>query len=412
MDSPLSLFLVVASPTSLPNLFLGPNSTPTHTHPTSPLDDRAVSPTPERVRVVLTHEGDLADGPVIVQPFRHQVGGHTAVVTVPGSPFVAKPMDPKKREHAFYLRAPKALGGFVPAFYGVRSAEFGAVVTGEPDRREHASIDDESGPVVTTDDTLAAGRRGLTFSEGPLGEGPDCARRPQPVMKSAPLASLPNPWSLTMYQKALDKTADSSGTTDFILLENLTAKFKRPCVMDIKIGKRTYADDASPKKRARAEAKCRATTSHVLGFRLCGMQVYSEPNGRYLRKDKYYGRELTPATVPDALSRFFSLNLDKPLNSSPRAQEIVKALSDRLATLREALRTLSGMRFYSSSVLVVYEGDVSVRRSPESLVDLRIIDFANTTLSEVDGPDDAFIFGLTTLESMLRGLVESQVCGQ
>eukprot|EP00037_Helgoeca_nana_P030857 m.386422 g.386422 ORF g.386422 m.386422 type:complete len:312 (+) comp28281_c0_seq16:462-1397(+) len=226
MDSPLSLFLVVASPTSLPNLFLGPNSTPTHTHPTSPLDDRAVSPTPERVRVVLTHEGDLADGPVIVQPFRHQVGGHTAVVTVPGSPFVAKPMDPKKREHAFYLRAPKALGGFVPAFYGVRSAEFGAVVTGEPDRREHASIDDESGPVVTTDDTLAAGRRGLTFSEGP-----ECTRRPQPVMKSAPLASLPNPWSLTMYQKALDKTADSSGTTDFILLENLTAKFKRPCTV-------------------------------------------------------------------------------------------------------------------------------------------------------------------------------------
>jgi hypothetical protein len=108
---------------------------------------------------------------------------------------------------------------------GVRSAEFGAVVTGEPDRREHASFDDESGPwsrnhgatssarfilisvcilrqckpghplyhsrcVPATreppqsqDDTLAARRRGLTFSEGPLGEGPDCARRPQPVMK-------------------------------------------------------------------------------------------------------------------------------------------------------------------------------------------------------------------------------------
>jgi hypothetical protein len=70
------------------------------------------------------------------------------------------------------------------------------------------------------------------------------------------------------------------------------------------------------------------------------------------------------------------------------------------------------MRFYSSSVLVVYEGDVSVRRSPESLVDLRIIDFANTPLGEVDGPDDTFIVCLTTLESMLRGLVESQVCGQ
>lgn len=218
-----------------------------------------------------------------------------------------------------------------------------------------------------------------------------------------------NAWSLSMYKKALDLNSANSGMTDFILLENLTARFKLPCVMDIKIGKRSYADDASPNKRVRSEEKSRSTTSHVLGFRLCGMQVYSQPNGRYLRADKYYGRELTPATVPDALSRFFSLNLDRPLRSCSHSRNLVHAIVDRLDALKDVLSTLSGLRFYSSSVLMVYEGDPSVRAPPESLVDLRIIDFANTTFGgrgdeATNGPDESFLFGLNTLATMLRDL--------
>lgn len=50
--------------------------------------------------------------------FLAQVGGHTAVVSVPGSQFVAKPVGEKRKEYTFYLRVPEALRPFIPKFFG------------------------------------------------------------------------------------------------------------------------------------------------------------------------------------------------------------------------------------------------------------------------------------------------------
>lgn len=50
--------------------------------------------------------------------FSAQVGGHTAVVSVPGSQFVAKPVGEKRKEYTFYQRAPDALRPFIPKFFG------------------------------------------------------------------------------------------------------------------------------------------------------------------------------------------------------------------------------------------------------------------------------------------------------
>jgi len=349
--------------------------------------------------------------PVVVQPFMHQVGGHTAVVTVPGSPFVAKPVDPKRREHDFYQHTPVPIRKFVPKFHGVQSARFSPNATaGGPAADEQPTADaDRSGPAV------ALGLPGAP----PCGPGPEVMDKPSEATAAAAssqASSHANPWSQRMYQKALEKSSGHGGCTDVILLENLAAKFSQPCIMDIKIGKRSYADDATESKRARSEAKARSTTSHSLGFRLCGMQVYSPTEGRFLRQDKYYGRMLTPETVPDALGTFFGLHGDTPPSPEHvvRSHAIVAALADRLDELRTALASLTGVRFYSSSVLLMYEGNPAAGEgtaSPASLVDLRIIDFANTTLSverpddgNAAGPDESFIFGLTTLGQMLRAL--------
>lgn len=48
---------------------------------------------------------------------------------------------------------------------------------------------------------------------------------------------------------------------------------KIPCILDIKIGKRLYDDDATPEKKARMLLKSQNSTSSVLGFRICGMRV-------------------------------------------------------------------------------------------------------------------------------------------
>jgi inositol-hexakisphosphate kinase len=58
-----------------------------------------------------------------------------------------------------------------------------------------------------------------------------------------------------------------------MLLENVAAQFCYPCVLDLKMGKRQYADIDSDKKRQSKIQKSELSTSSKLGVRLCGMQV-------------------------------------------------------------------------------------------------------------------------------------------
>ena len=57
----------------------------------------------------------------------------------------------------------------------------------------------------------------------------------------------------------------------YLKLENLVSKFRKPCVVDIKMGKKTYDPEAGPAKIAKEMTKF----PHVekFGFQFTGMQV-------------------------------------------------------------------------------------------------------------------------------------------
>ena len=100
--------------------------------------------------------------------------------------------------------------------------------------------------------------------------------------------------------------------------------------------------------------------------------------------------------------------------------DVVEVLVTRLKKLLGVIRQLNTYRFFSSSLLLVYEGNKEARRTMreegncheiKSFVDIRMIDFANLTHSgfvsdpvRYDGPDEGYMYGLTSLVSMFESL--------
>ena len=86
-------------------------------------------------------------------------------------------------------------------------------------------------------------------------------------------------------------------------------------------------------------------------MRLGGMQVYQANIGRYICRSKTYGRGLTTAGLKSALRQFFSDGLTI-------RSDVIRALLQRLSQLRELLASLDSFRFYTSSLLITYDGGV------------------------------------------------------
>lgn len=156
--------------------------------------------------------------------------------------------------------------------------------------------------------------------------------------------------------------------------------------------------------------------SYFLSLFQC--KVYQTDKKSFLCKDKYYGRKLSEEGFKQALSQF--------LHDGTRLRtELLEPILRRLQALLAVIRSQTSYRFYSSSLLIIYDGQEPPQNAPETAqgspsgdpakVDVRMIDFAHTTYKGSwnehithEGPDPGYIFGLENLIGILQDIQEGE----
>ncbi|KAF7596331.1 hypothetical protein BBP40_002075 [Aspergillus hancockii] len=287
--------------------------------------------------------------------FDHAAAGHEGVRCTASGSFVAKPCTPA--EVAFYESCAlhPALGGFIPTYIGTLAST---------DAQQSLALDGtQLGAIVlpgydSSDVSTAVATPQSTGTEN----------IPEEV------ATKDENW-VPSGGKKID-------TGLSIVLENVACGFRRPNVLDVKLGARLWADDAPLAKRTKLDTVSNETTSGSLGFRIAGMKVWTGVNGEtdaggktdpyatryegsegakgeviekdgYRRYDKWYGRSFSDKNVREGFETFLAGAKAGPVD---RSTLIARRLADELKHLQEVLESEES-RMYSASVLIVYEGD-------------------------------------------------------
>ncbi|XP_061689090.1 inositol hexakisphosphate kinase 1 [Syngnathoides biaculeatus] len=332
-------------------------------------------------------------GGVPLEPFMHQVGGHTSMMRYDDHT-VCKPLI--SREQRFYESLPPEMKEFTPEYKGVVlvcfegdsdgyinlvAYPYGESHSAEAGPGEH----EEREPAEREQPRRKHSRRSLHRSSsssehkeerGERREAHDAEpaennmaelkspRSDQKIHLDLPFQMLDwnsglssekishNPWSLRCHKQQLSRMRSESKDRKlfkFLLLENVVHHFSYPCILDLKMGTRQHGDDASEEKAARQMRKCEQSTSATLGVRLCGMQVYQLNTSHYLCRNKYYGRGLSAEGLGQALQQYMH-------NGRGLRRDLFEPILHKLHSLKAVLERQASYRFYSSSLLIIYEG--------------------------------------------------------
>ncbi|XP_061076773.1 inositol hexakisphosphate kinase 1 [Conger conger] len=402
--------------------------------------------------------GSDGGGGVPLEPFVHQVGGHTSMMRYDDHT-VCKPLI--AREQRFYESLPPEMKEFTPEYKGVVLVCFEGDLDGYINLVAYPYVESEGlehdEPPERDQPRRKHSRRSLHRSgsqhreERPhhsdSSENLQELKSPRlelQIHSDVPFQMLDgnsglttekishNPWSLRCHKQQLSRMRSESKDRKlykFLLLENVVHHFSYPCILDLKMGTRQHGDDASEEKAARQMKKCEQSTSASLGVRVCGMQVYQMDTGHYLCRNKYYGRGLSTEGFRQALQQYLH-------NGAQLRRDLLQPMLGKLRSLQAVLERQASYRFYSSSLLVIYEGKEPGPEAPPGPegppaqpgapapqepppapapapappgVDVRMIDFAHSTFKGFrddqtvhDGPDRGYVFGLESLIRILE----------
>lgn len=186
----------------------------------------------------------------------------------------------------------------------------------------------------------------------------------------------------------------------FIVIDNLTEGMTRPCMMDVKLGRREHDLWTGDTKREYLTKKCMESTSHEYSIRYCGRIVWEHDDThkneyKQIKSSKLEGRTTDIKIVEKNIVSFFDYAGDKK-------EETVKAAIENLKVMRKVFEEQNLYMIYSSSVLFVYDA------ANPGLCRVKLIDFAHAvdkiliTDSDEKGVDRDLVDGVAILTSILE----------
>jgi 1D-myo-inositol-tetrakisphosphate 5-kinase/inositol-polyphosphate multikinase len=306
-------------------------------------------------------------------------------------------------------------------------------------------LSDESGAVVVKPCTAAE----IAFYEAVAASHPDLVPHVPAYMGQLTLSA--DQKTVEEVESGSIQTVDGTierlhgkklATELHIVLENITSGFKKPNVLDLKLGAQLWDEASKPEKRARLDAVSAQTTSGSLGFRIAGMLTYRgtealqvpedlreyvEPDkeGGYWVFNKMYGRKFSADNVNDGFTHYIFPGA-KSQAELERAREVLAFFLGEVKDIIEVFEKKES-RMYGASILLVYEGDVeeyaktkqTLRSAhPEDadededvdnlpkLAAVKMIDFAHATFQPGQGPDENALRGMRSAAKILKQLLD------
>lgn len=250
-------------------------------------------------------------------------------------------------------------------------------------------------------------------------------------------------------------------TDQSIVLENIAAGFKKPNILDIKLGARLWDENARPEKRARLDKVAAESTSSSLGLRIAGMRTWQgqgakdptaqdeklrglvdlEKETEYWVYNKMYGRKLSVQNVMQGFADYIlppKFGAKRTRADFERASECLKRFIIDVQNIQEIFERKES-RMYSASLLLVYEGDVETFDAAKKILEntppnsndvenrdeddndeeddedeedelpklatVKLIDFAHAKWTPGQGPDENVLQGVRSTVKILTDLI-------
>ncbi|KAI5660346.1 hypothetical protein M9H77_29139 [Catharanthus roseus] len=205
----------------------------------------------------------------------------------------------------------------------------------------------------------------------------------------------------TFHGTQLVEASDGSGLLPHLVLGDLTVGRVNPSIMDIKIGSRTWPPQASEDYIEKCLKKDRKTSTILLGFRLSGLEFYSQKEPGYWKPGRKSVQNLSPEGVKLVLRNFVSSNTTNELEKKPDCSfaSIVyggsTGILSQLLELKAWFEDQTIYHFHSCSIHMMFEKELALEgKNPRA--EIKLIDFAHV----VEGQgviDHNFLGGLCSL---------------